>query len=304
MVARVEVKERGLYGEFFLPPGKGPFPGVIMFGGSEGGLGILTRLKAAALAKHGLACLALAYFKQADLPERLIEVPLEYFETGIVWMKEHKQVRRDRLAVMGSSRGGELALLLGATFPDVKAVVAYTPSHVVWSGWPQSDEDVKNKKIRPAWTFQGKPVPFLARDFSGKDVKKLKEENPRNVGSLFAHFLKDEAAVRAAAIPVEKIAGPVLMITGTDDRMWPAGGMAAEAMKRLKANKHPYDSQHLSYEGCGHVIGLPLSRPSVGVSTHPISKEEYDNGGSLEANSYAAWDSWPKVVKFLQDSLK
>jgi hypothetical protein len=160
-VTRVEVTQRGLHGEFFVPPGNGPFPGAIVLGGSEGGLGLHTRLKAAALARHGFACLALAYFNYPNLPERLVEVPLEYFGSAIAWMKEHKHVRGDRLAVIGASRGGELALLLGATYPDVKAVVAYTPSQVVWSGWPQAEEDVKNKSIRPAWTYKGKPVPFM-----------------------------------------------------------------------------------------------------------------------------------------------
>jgi acetyl esterase/lipase len=306
----IPVKERGLHGEFFLPPGQGPFPGVILFGGSEGGLGLLTRLHARVLAKHGFACQAVAYFdseKPQDfpgLPERLIDVPLEYFETAIAWMKENKQVRGDRLAVMGGSRGGELALLLGSMFPDVKAVIAYTPSHVVWSGWPLTDEEVKAKNIRPAWTYKGKPVPYMARDFAAVEVKKLKEENPRELRVLFAHYLKEVAAVRAAAISVEKISGPVLMITGTDDRVWPAGDMAVDAMKRLAVKGHPYRNQHLSYEGCGHSIGLPLSRPNFGVFSHQVSKEEYDSGGSLEANSYAAWDSWPKIVKFLGDNLK
>ena len=62
------------------------------------------------------------------------------------------------IAVMGGSRGGEVALLLGSMFPDVKAVVAYSPSHVVWGGWPISDEDRKKQTNRPAWTYKGKPV--------------------------------------------------------------------------------------------------------------------------------------------------
>ncbi len=306
------VKERGLHGEFFLPPGQGPFPGVLIFSGSEGG-NAMGRFRGVALARHGFACLAVAYFdskKPQDfpgLPERLVEVPLEYFETAIAWMKAHKQVRGDRLAVMGGSRGGELALLLGSMFPEVKSVVAYTPSHVVWPGLPKSDEDEKNRKIRPAWTYKGKPVPNMARDihgFSDPEINKLKEKHPRELRVLFAHYLKDEAAVRTAAIPVEKIGGPVLMISGTDDRMWPTGAMCEAVLKRLKAKNHRFRSEHLSYEGCGHAIGLPLGRPNVGIFTHPVSKEEYDAGGSLEANSYAAWDSWPKVVKFLQDSLK
>jgi dienelactone hydrolase len=248
------------------------------------------------LAKHGFACLALAYFdkddppRDPDLPRQLLEIPLEYFETAIGWMKEQKQVRGDRLAVMGGSRGGELALLLGTMFPDVKAVVAYAPSHVVWSAPPDVDG------TRPAWTYKGKPLPFMVRPLTLEQRKKLKEKNPAAERPVFEHYLKNEKAVGKAAIPVEKIAGPILMITGKDDQICPAAGMADKVMKRLKAKKHRFysDSAHLGYEGCGHALSLPLGRPG--------DSPEY--GGTPEANSYAAWDSWPKVVKFLGNSLK
>jgi dienelactone hydrolase len=281
------IRDRGLRGEFFLPPGKGPFPGVIVWSGSDGGLAV-ARFKAVVLAKHGFASLALAYFKYEDLPKQLLEIPLEYFETAIGWMKEHKQVRGDRLAVMGGSRGGELALLLGTMFPDVKAVVAYAPSHVLWSAPPDADG------TRPAWTYKGKPLPFMVRPLTLEQREKLKEKNPMAERPVFEHYLKDEEAAGKAVIPVEKIAGPILLITGEDDQLWPSTSMADAVKARIMAKNHRYHCEHLRYEGCGHAISLPLGQPG---NTPEL-------GGTPEANSYAAWDSWPKVVKFLGDSLK
>jgi dienelactone hydrolase len=50
-------------------------------------------------------------------------------------LKRHPMVDAVRVAAVGNSKGGELALLLGATYPqDVKAVVGYAPSAVVWEG--------------------------------------------------------------------------------------------------------------------------------------------------------------------------
>lgn len=295
LVTRVPVNHPVLRGELFLPPGKGPFPGVVVWGGSEGGIKS-SRFRAAVLAKHGFASLALAYFDKdvppdfPDLPKQLLEIPLEYFETAIGWMKERKEVRGDRLALMGGSRGGELALLLGTMFPHVKAVVAYAPSHVIWSAPPDVDG------TRPAWTYRGKAVPFLVRPLTLEQRNKLKEKNPAAERPVFEHYLKDMEAAGKATIPVEKIAGPILMITGRNDQLCPSAGMADEVMKRLDAKKHPFysDSAHFGYEGCGHAIGLPLGQPG--------STPEF--GGTPKANSYAAWDSWPKVVKFLGDSLK
>jgi pimeloyl-ACP methyl ester carboxylesterase len=61
-------------------------------------------------------------------------IPLEYFATAIDWLQAQDSVRSDKLAIVGGSRGGELALLLGATFPQINAVVAYAPSSVLWGG--------------------------------------------------------------------------------------------------------------------------------------------------------------------------
>jgi len=53
--------------------------------------------------------------------------------------------------VLGGSRGGELALLLGAAFPAAFRVVANAPSNVVWPGLSDDSET-------PAWTLNGKPL--------------------------------------------------------------------------------------------------------------------------------------------------
>jgi hypothetical protein len=37
--------------------------------------------------------------------------PLEYFETALGWLREQPRIRHDRVGVLGTSRGGELALI-------------------------------------------------------------------------------------------------------------------------------------------------------------------------------------------------
>lgn len=67
----------------------------------------------------------------------LIEMPLERVERGLRWLRDHPRVaaRDGRVAIVGASKGAELALVLATTFPDlVGPVVAYTPSSVVWAG--------------------------------------------------------------------------------------------------------------------------------------------------------------------------
>jgi len=104
--------EDGLRGAWFLPPGDGPHPAVIILGGSEGGLPAGSA--APLLASHGYATLALAYFGLPGLPRGLVNIPLEYFGKAIAHVRAAVAPRNDFVAVYGGSRGGELALLVAS----------------------------------------------------------------------------------------------------------------------------------------------------------------------------------------------
>jgi hypothetical protein len=75
-LVRVPLEKDGVRGFLYYPAQGGPFPGVIILGGSEGGL---FEGWARAFASNGFAALTLAHFAYADLPEELVEIPLEYF---------------------------------------------------------------------------------------------------------------------------------------------------------------------------------------------------------------------------------
>src|SRR4029450_9175270 len=91
------------------------------------------------------------------LPTDLSQIPLEYFNQAIQWLQVHPAVDGDRLGVFGSSRGGEAALVIGASFPAIKAVVANVPSHVVWQG---ANADLSKKTA--SWTLGGVGLPFVS----------------------------------------------------------------------------------------------------------------------------------------------
>jgi dienelactone hydrolase len=252
----VDIAEDGLVGTFFLPSAAAPVPAVITLGGSEGGLYPRT---AALLASHGFAALTLAYFAAGPpLPSSLAYIPLEYFGQAIAWLQARPGVRGDRLAVVGGSRGGELALLLGTIYPQLEAVVSYAGSGLVYPS-PVNPQT-------PAWTYRGQPVPDLG----------------------------DARTWNDAAIPVERINGPVLLISGEADQLWPSALLSQIAFDRLRAHAHPFADQHLRYPDAGHLIQPPYL---------PTTEELETLGGTAAGLARANADAWPRVLTLLSGRL-
>jgi dienelactone hydrolase len=124
---------------------------VLQIGGSEGRH---SYYPAAVLASHGYPTLTLAYFKEPGLPKTLANIPLEYFAKALRWLADQPGVDPKRVMTLGVSRGGEAALLVGATYPDlVRGVYSSTGSSEVGPG-------AGAPRPAAAWTLGGKPVPY------------------------------------------------------------------------------------------------------------------------------------------------
>jgi dienelactone hydrolase len=113
---------------------------VLAVGGSEGGYG--NTWQAGLLASHGYPVLQLAYFGAPGLPKQLRAIPLEYLERALEWLHARPGVKA--VAMIGTSRGGELALLVGSTYPAlVQGVAAYVPFDAVVPGsWTRGGESI------------------------------------------------------------------------------------------------------------------------------------------------------------------
>uniref|UniRef100_A0A668ABW8 Uncharacterized protein n=1 Tax=Myripristis murdjan TaxID=586833 RepID=A0A668ABW8_9TELE len=78
-VKRVEIRQNGVVGTLFLPPGPGPFPAMLDLWGMGGGL---YEYRSALFASRGFASLSLAFLGHKDLPGPLnrINVGDKYFK--------------------------------------------------------------------------------------------------------------------------------------------------------------------------------------------------------------------------------
>ncbi len=298
-VERVEVREPGVVGTLFLPPGEGRRPAVIVLSGSEGG----TYEPAAAIyASHGYVTFALAYFGMDGLPPALTDIPVETVERALNWLETHPRVNKDAIGVWGASKGAELALLAASYYPQIKAVVAKSPSAVVFEG--TSAEMGRNHKT--SWTINGEPLPFVPivfnKELSDSFFAAMAKKQPWPTAPMYEYALRNKEAVEKAAIKVEKINGPVLLVSGGQDGVWPAGRMAEMIIERLEAKGHPFPDVHLHYEAAGHQISAPYSPTTVNWLQIPGSFAE-DLGGTPAGNAAAAMDSWSKILIFLRTHL-
>ena len=301
-VTRERIRRDGIVGTLFLPPDPGPHPAVMCVSGGGGGI---PEGRAAIFASHGYAALALGYFGVEGLPRGLVNIPLEYFGGAIRWMRAQPWLGDRMLAVSGPSRGGELALLLGATFPDINAVIAWVPSGVVF--WPLGMPEPGDTRTPAAWTYRGQPLPYLQEGNSASDPEPAAERGrPVAYAPFYRSFLRDARAVERAIIPVEKTRGPILLISGTDDQMWPSSDLADIALRRLQAHRHPFPYRHLKYEGAGHLIFVPYTPTTVrdiGLPVEGFGGYLYHQGGNTKADAEAGIDAWRRTLNFLEDAV-
>jgi dienelactone hydrolase len=292
------IREAGIVANIFLPPGDGPFPTIVVVGGSGGGF---ADGSAALYASHGYAALSLAYFGVPGLPDELLNIPLEYFESALAWLRTQPVFDTERLAISGTSRGGELALLLASRYPAFQAVVAYVPSGFVWGAISRRPDD-ETPDASPSWTYRGQGLSYVAR--IGNGAVPPDADNVLTLAPAYLRALDDEARATAATIPVERIAGPILLISGRDDALWPSAVFSDLIVARLAQSgfAHPY--HHLSYDGAGHAIGPRYAPTTITRSYHSVRKIFINLGGTPEANAIARDDSWPRVLAFLDEHVK
>lgn len=257
---KLTVSTGGVYGVLHLPAGSATSkPAVLVFGGSEGGDYVDSVAQLFAL--HGYPALSLAYFKEPGLPQHLSNIPLEYFGKALSYLAQQPGVDPHRIVVMGASRGGEAAELLGVHYPQfVHGVIALTPANVSVCGI------LKHAAFGgPAWTWQGSPIPFTCQ--------------PNNPAPT------DQPA---AVIPVEQIAGPVLVSCGGQDVEWSSCSYARAIIARLDAHHVRYQHRLMNYPTAGH-----LSNYVDPYIPFPVDPQ-------LPADAPARAQEWPQILRFIE----
>jgi dienelactone hydrolase len=228
------VHYRNLVAKLYLPKTTEKVPAVIAFGGSDP-TWAHPDANGHMMATHGIAVIGLVYFKMdKTLPATMDQIPMEYFIDAINYAETEEHIDANRLGLVSGSRGSEAGFLLATLDARIKSVVITTPSKVAWSGMTSN---------RSAWTYRGRDVPAM----SLPDL-----ENASQL-ERFYKALENEKQVNNAMFAFEKINGPILLVSATNDQIWPGTPMTNDIVAYLKKKNFKFGVEHKSYP-TGHAF--------------------------------------------------
>jgi dienelactone hydrolase len=295
-----EVRDAGFTATLYEPRGNERRAAIVLLSGSQGGR-MQPIVYPGGYASRGYVVMSLAFFKDDGVPASLSNVPLEYFEKALTWLRARPNVDSMRVGLQGGSKGAETALLVAATYPRlVRAVAATVPGSVVWNGCCDSISS-----LGPSFTLGGKPLPHMPHQVTlASQLTAISQAGPVRLAPLFMHRLADSAAVARAAIPVERIQGAILLVSAKDDGLWPSSYMSEQIMARLRAHNFHYPYKHLAYEGAGHFISRPYISVVTPEGADPVTGRRNDSGGTPLATQRAREQSWIALLAFFDEHLR
>lgn len=276
----------GLVANYYPGPRDRQSPAILLIGGSEGGLGRFMNNYALALQRSGYGVLHLSFWRAPGQSERLEQIPIEYFERGLAWLRAQPDVDPERLAMAGWSRGSEAAVLVGSRDNGLKALILGMPASHVFEDYAPEHLEIHGTS---AWSINGDALPaVLASDLP----------DAMDTPETTAAFLAALEEAPAAALPIAQVNAPVLMICGEMDIIWPSCPMAR--VLKTSAEQHAKKEILLiAYERAGHVaFGAPAAMTST------LYPDLAGGGGeSVEANQAALEDGFAETIAFLKRHL-
>jgi alpha-beta hydrolase superfamily lysophospholipase len=279
-------------------PASGPASGVLLVPGSTGIAPLAPR--AALLAAHGYSTAVLGYMHEPGLPQSMRQIPVEVVAEGMRAFGALDEVDGDRLVVWAQSVATELVLtaLSDPDPPPVRGIVAISPSDVVWqalgsTGPPPKASSLTRAGVDLPW------VPMRSERLIGQALRHAllrrlpggaSRSTAMRLGAAYAD--RDVARAAEAAIPVERIDAPMLLIAGDSDAMWPSVSMAAALAAR---RGHRPTDRMLVLPGTGHFVSPPATPTTVDRNADLVS------GGTPEATGHGQRAAWDAALAFLQD---
>jgi pimeloyl-ACP methyl ester carboxylesterase len=221
-------------------------PLIVGLGGSEGGnpwASNYWKVQREKFLAQGYAFLALGYFGTKESPAQLDRIALEAVHEAVMAAATDPLINGRCIALIGGSKGAELALTLASFYKEYGAVVAIVSGSAVFPALTMTMDT-------SSLSYQGKELAYVP--FTPDAYPALMK---RDLRAAFSILMENKPAMAEAAIKVENIQAPLLFLSAKKDEMWPSTEMSEQMMQRLKEKKFAYVNQHVAIEG-GHAAPL------------------------------------------------
>lgn len=216
-------------------------PMIVAFGGGSGGNDWernYLKDKRDSLLAHGFAILAVGYFKTDNSPGSLDRISLNAIaDTVLSIARRTPQIDTTHIILMGASKGGELALNLASRFSCFKGVIALSTSHVSFPAITLSANT-------SSWMYNNQEVTYVPAPF-----KTIWPALQGDLLGAFSIILENTEAVAQGEIEVEKINGPILILSADQDEQWPAKKMSQQLVERLARKNFAHQYEHIVVKG-------------------------------------------------------
>ncbi|XP_018618234.2 acyl-coenzyme A thioesterase 1-like [Scleropages formosus] len=275
---RRSVKVGRIRGTLFVPPGRGPFPGILDLYTLGGGL---TEFRGSLLANKGFVVLCLAFYRYDDLPKAVEELDLEYFEEALTFLRSQPEVKGPGLGVVSISKSGDLALSIASFLPGIAATMCVNGCNAN-TVLPLRCKDVVIPPLKadPSKVFVTESGILTIRDAVSDPMAEGNE---------------------ASLIPVERATCRFLLAVSEDDRNWNSYLYADQIVKQLK--DHGKETcEVVKYPKAGHFLEVPYM-PYYPSGLHAAVGQVVAFGGDPKVHAEAHVDLWRRMEAFFKKNL-
>ena len=254
--------------------------GVLILTGSSGRVDLD---RARLFADRGAVALAQRWWGGEGQAPGINLIPLEVFLKGVDRLRAEGC---NRIAVLGTSRGAEAALLTAVRDPRIEIAIAISPSHVVWQDFGPGLDGVYWPP-RSAFTWEGRTLPCIIYDPRVWPAVGAPQIYRPTFEKSLQTFAED---VPAASIPVEEARAEIILVAGAGDLLWPSDTSAHYIAERLK--RHGKAVTVIEHPHAGHSPVFP-------GEPRPPEPAARAWGGTQEADRELGAAAWAEITSQL-----
>ncbi len=208
------------------------------------------------LFEAGYSVLCIGYYMWGTLGDVIDEIPLDYVEKAISWVRSYTGNSNLRIGITGLSQGASYALAAAARIPDISAVAAASPFDHVMEGNTNSFRRTGHS----SYTWHGEPLPYTRWKLLDASLPKLLfhilRDKEYGISRMMRYGYDKNGIDPVSAIEVENMHADLLLLASKDDDCWPSDEAVPRMVERLRVAGYSHHVESHIYErGCHNMGG-------------------------------------------------